>query len=74
MTHLQNAASNLRKRCYMDKEHVKGAVDNAVGKTKEAVGHAVGSKKLETEGKVDQAKGAAHNAAGNVKDAINNKG
>jgi uncharacterized protein YjbJ (UPF0337 family) len=52
----------------MDKEHVKGAVDNAVGKTKEAVGHAVGSKKLETKGKVDQAKGAAHNAAGDVKD------
>ena len=43
----------------MDKEHVKGAVDNAVGKTKEAVGHAVGSKKLETKGKIDQAKGAA---------------
>jgi uncharacterized protein YjbJ (UPF0337 family) len=57
----------------MDKEHVKGAVDNAVGKTKEAVGHAVGSKKLVTEGKVEQAKGAAHNAAGNVKDAVNRK-
>jgi uncharacterized protein YjbJ (UPF0337 family) len=53
----------------MDKEHVKGAVDNAAGKTKEAVGHAVGSKKLETEGKIDQVKGAAQNAAGDVKDA-----
>jgi uncharacterized protein YjbJ (UPF0337 family) len=52
----------------MDEEHVKGAVDDAVGKTKEAAGHAVGSKKLETEGKVDQAKGAAHKAAGDVKD------
>jgi uncharacterized protein YjbJ (UPF0337 family) len=29
----------------MDKEHVKGAIDNAVGKTKEAVGHVVDSKK-----------------------------
>ena len=38
----------------MDKEHVKGAIDDAVGKTKEAVGHAVGSKKLETEGQIDQ--------------------
>lgn len=57
----------------MDKEHVKGAVNNAVGKTKEAVGHAVGNKKLETKGKVDQAKGAAHNAAGNVKDAVKSK-
>jgi len=54
----------------MDKEHVKGAVDSAVGKTKEAVGHAVGSKKLVIEGKVDQAKGASHNVAGNVKDAV----
>jgi uncharacterized protein YjbJ (UPF0337 family) len=54
----------------MDKEHVKGAADNVVGKAKEAVGHAVGSKKLETKGKADQAKGAAHNAAGDVKDAV----
>ena len=48
----------------MDKEHVKGAVDKAVGKTKEVIGRAVGSKKVETEGKVDQAKGAAHNDGG----------
>lgn len=53
----------------MDREHVKGAADKAMGQIKEAVGHAVGSKKLETKGKVDQAKGAAHNAAGDVKDA-----
>jgi uncharacterized protein YjbJ (UPF0337 family) len=57
----------------MDKGHVKGAVDKAVGKTKEAAGHAVGNKKLETEGKVDQAKGAAHNAACDVKDAVKSK-
>jgi uncharacterized protein YjbJ (UPF0337 family) len=54
----------------MYKEHVKGAVDNTVGKTKEAVGNAIGSKKLVTKGKVDQADGAAHNAAGNLKDAV----
>jgi uncharacterized protein YjbJ (UPF0337 family) len=57
----------------MDKEHVKGAIDTAVGKTKESVGHALGNKKLETKGKVDQAKGAVHNAAGNVKDAVKSK-
>jgi uncharacterized protein YjbJ (UPF0337 family) len=57
------------KRCNMDKEHVKGAVDNVVGKTKEAAGHATGNKKLEAEGKVDQVKGAVHNAAGDAKDA-----
>jgi uncharacterized protein YjbJ (UPF0337 family) len=53
----------------MDKEHVKGAIDNVVGKTKEAAGHVTGDKKLETEGKFDQAKGAVHNAAGDAKDA-----
>lgn len=57
----------------MDKEHVKGAADNTVGKFKEAVGQAVGSNKLETGGKVDQAKGAAHKAAGDVKDAVKGK-
>jgi uncharacterized protein YjbJ (UPF0337 family) len=32
----------------MDKEHVKGAIDKAVGKTKEAAGNAAGNEKLET--------------------------
>jgi uncharacterized protein YjbJ (UPF0337 family) len=41
----------------MDKEHVKGAIDNAIGKTKEVTGNAIGIK------------GALHNAAGDVKDA-----
>jgi uncharacterized protein YjbJ (UPF0337 family) len=53
----------------MDREHVKGAVDNAVGKTKEAIGQVFGDSKLVIEGKLDQAKGAAHSAVGNAKDA-----
>ena len=53
----------------MDNEHVKGIADDIKGKTKEAVGHVFGDKKLEVEGKLDQVKGAAHNAAGDVKDA-----
>ena len=53
----------------MDKEHIKGAADTAVGKTKEAAGHVIGNKKLETEGKVDQVKGAVHNAVGDARDA-----
>ena len=40
----------------MGEVHVNGAHYNAVGKTKKVVGHAVGSKKLETEGKIDQQK------------------
>jgi uncharacterized protein YjbJ (UPF0337 family) len=53
----------------MNKEHVKGAADNVAGKTKEVAGHITGNKKLEAEGKVDQAKGAVRNAAGDAKDA-----
>ena len=53
----------------MDKEHVKGAIDNAIGKTKEVTGNAVGSERLVAEGKADQVKGALHNAAGDAKDA-----
>jgi uncharacterized protein YjbJ (UPF0337 family) len=56
----------------MDKEHVKGVVDNLVGKTKETAGHAIGNKTLETEGKVQQLKGAMHAAVGDVKDAARN--
>ena len=53
----------------MDKEHVKGAADKFVGKSKEVAGHVTGDKKLETEGKVDQAKGTIHNKVGDTKDA-----
>jgi uncharacterized protein YjbJ (UPF0337 family) len=53
----------------MDKEHVKGAIDSAIGKTKEVTGNAIGSEHLVAEGQADQAEGALHNAAGNVKDA-----
>ena len=53
----------------MDKEHVKGAADKVVGKTKEVAGHVTGDRKLEAEGKVDQAKGAIHNKVGDAKDA-----
>jgi uncharacterized protein YjbJ (UPF0337 family) len=53
----------------MDKEHVKGAVDNAKGAVKDAAGKLTGDTKLQAEGKADKAKGALHNAAGDVKDA-----
>jgi uncharacterized protein YjbJ (UPF0337 family) len=53
----------------MDREHVKGAADKAMGAVKDAAGKVTGDTKLEAEGKLDKAKGAAHNAAGDVKDA-----
>lgn len=54
----------------MDKEHVKGAVDEGKGKLKEAAGHVSGNKKLEAQGKMDQIKGKAHTATGDAKDAV----
>ena len=53
----------------MDKEHVKGAADKVVGKSKEVAGHVTGDKRLETEGKVDQVKGTIHKKVGDAKDA-----
>jgi uncharacterized protein YjbJ (UPF0337 family) len=57
----------------MDKEHVKGAADNAKGSIKDAVGGLTGDNKMQAEGKLDKAKGAAHNVAGDVKDAFKDK-
>ena len=53
----------------MDKEHVKGALDNLKGKTKEIAGHVTGNPTLEAEGEADQVEGNLHNAAGDAKDA-----
>jgi uncharacterized protein YjbJ (UPF0337 family) len=41
------------KEATVDKEHLKGAADKAKGAIKEAVGKAMGDKKLQTEGKMD---------------------
>jgi uncharacterized protein YjbJ (UPF0337 family) len=60
---------SVGQRWHMDKEHVKGVADKAVGKAEEVAGQVTGNKKLETEGKVDRVKGAAHDAAGDAKDA-----
>jgi uncharacterized protein YjbJ (UPF0337 family) len=53
----------------MDREHVKGALDNAKGAVKDAAGKVTGDARLQAEGKMNKAKGAAHNAAGDVKEA-----
>lgn len=54
----------------MDREHIKGAADKAMGAIKDAAGKVTGDKELQSEGKLDKAKGDAHNVAGNVKDAV----
>lgn len=54
----------------MDKDRVKGMVDQGKGSVKETAGKAMGDKKLETEGKVDRAEGKLRNAVGGMKDEI----
>jgi uncharacterized protein YjbJ (UPF0337 family) len=54
----------------MDKDRIKGAVDQVVGKGKEVVGSLSGNTSLEAEGRVQQAGGKVESAAGKVKDAV----
>ena len=54
----------------MDKDRIKGSLDQAKGKIKEGVGKATGDSKLETEGKADQFTGNVQNTIGGLKDKI----
>ena len=58
----------------MDKDRVKGMVDQGKGSVKETAGKALGDKKLETEGKVDRAEGKIRSAVGGMKDEIRESG
>jgi|HubBroStandDraft_2_1064218.scaffolds.fasta_scaffold980759_1 uncharacterized protein YjbJ (UPF0337 family) len=57
----------------MDKDRIIGSAEQAKGAVKEAAGKALGDKKLETEGKTDQAAGKVQNAIGGLKDAVRGK-
>ena len=48
---------------------MKAGVDKAKGAIKDAVGKAMGDKRMQAEGKLDKAKGAARDALGDLKDA-----
>jgi uncharacterized protein YjbJ (UPF0337 family) len=54
----------------MNKDRIEGAVNQAKGATKEAVGNLTGDAKLKAEGQIDKAKGAVQNAVGGMKDAV----
>jgi uncharacterized protein YjbJ (UPF0337 family) len=53
----------------MDKDRVKGAIDDSVGRAKRQVGEWTGDTKTQAEGAAQQVKGKAEKAWGNVKDA-----
>ena len=54
----------------MDKDRIKGSAQQVGGAVKEGVGHVLGDKKMETEGKVEKAEGKIRNAVGGAKDAV----
>jgi uncharacterized protein YjbJ (UPF0337 family) len=56
----------------MDKDQVKGKVDDAVGRAKRQVGEWTGDTQTQVEGATQQVKGKAEKAWGNLKDAARN--
>ncbi len=57
----------------MDKQHLKGEAKKAEGHIKEGAGKLTGDRKLQAEGKLDQAEGEVRKTAGDVKDAFKKK-
>ena len=55
----------------MDKDKIKGTVDDAVGRAKRQVGEWTGDTQTQVDGAAQQVKGKAEKAVGNVRDAIN---
>ncbi len=53
----------------MDKDRVKGAIDDAAGRVKRQVGEWTGSTETQAEGAAQQVKGKVEKAWGNVKDS-----
>lgn len=54
----------------MNKDQVKGRVEQAKGAVKEATGKVIGNKKLETEGQLDKLGGKAQADFGDLKEDV----
>lgn len=54
----------------MDKDRVKGTMDDAAGRVKRQVGEWTGDSELQAEGASQQVKGKVENAWGKTKDAV----
>ena len=57
----------------MNKDQIKGRVDQATGKVKQTAGKVVGNHKLQAEGTVDQVKGKVQAGLGDAKQAAKDK-
>ena len=58
----------------MDKDRIKGTVDDAAGRVKRQVGEWTGDTQTQVDGAAQQVKGKAEKAWGNVKDAARDAG
>ena len=54
----------------MNRDRVKGTIDEVAGSAKRKAGELTGNTKLQVEGVVQQAKGKVENAWGKTKDAV----
>jgi uncharacterized protein YjbJ (UPF0337 family) len=54
----------------MNKDRIKGSIEQAKGKVKEIAGKATGDSKLQAEGKTQKIAGQVQNAVGGFKDAV----
>ena len=54
----------------MNKDRIRGSVEQAKGKVKEVVGKVTGDAKLEAEGNTQKTAGKIQNAVGGFKDAV----
>ena len=52
----------------MNKDQVKGRIDEAAGKAKQETGEALGNKRMENEGRADKASGKVQGAYGDAKE------
>ena len=55
----------------MNKDTVKGSIDDAAGRAKRQIGEWTGDTQTQAEGAGQQIKGKAEKAVGHVKDAVN---
>ncbi len=58
----------------MDKDRVKGTMDDAAGRAKRQVGEWTGDTGTQADGAAQQVKGKVEKAWGNMKDAVRNTG
>jgi uncharacterized protein YjbJ (UPF0337 family) len=57
----------------MDKDRIKGSVQQAKGTVKQIAGKVTGDAKLESEGTADKVAGKVQNAIGGLKDTLRGK-